>query len=559
MVGALLAGLLAPPCPALATAETASVPVPGAATPVHPSDLLPVPAPDLATAEAAVRRALEHARADLDESLAREPPDPTALAEAFGKTGMLYQAHLILEPAEACYRNAAQLAPRDHRWRYYLGYLYQSRGRFDEAAEAYARALALRPEIAPARLRLGQVYLELARLAEAEPALRAASQTSGLEGAAAFALGRLAYARQDYPQAQRWLQAALAASPAASRVHYTLGLAYRAAGDLEQARNHLARRGDVEPPLPDPLIESMLALSTGQRMAFHEAMEAVYKGEYAEAARLFREGLTLDPDNPNARVSLARALYLSGERTAARAELDAVLAARPRHPLAALLLGALEEEDGVPDRAAGWYRTVLAAVPDHAGAHYLLANLLLRTGDPTQAAEHYAASLRGEPDNPYAQLRLALALLQSGAPDGQVLAALERARAGGAQTPEVTWLLAGLLAGSTDPGVRDGRRAQALAEDLWAQAPEPEHGEVLAMAYAEAGALERAVAVAARAADRARAQGRPELAARIDQRTAAFRNGEPAGRPWPGGPLDLRLPPASASALFSGYPAESPY
>ena len=417
----LLAFLLGQGVPAVVTGVTEGTSVaPGVAPPAALAPvavtLLAVPQPDLSTTEGPVRPRLEHAWEDLQATIADGRVDTPARAEAFGKTGMLYQAHLILDPAEPCYRNAALLAPADHRWPYYLGYLYQAKGRFAEAAGAYEHALGLRPDLAPAHLRLGQAYLELGRLQEAEPPLLAARADPSLAGAAAFALGRLAYARQDYPQAQGWLEEALRASPDATRVHYTLGLVYRAAGDLDQARDHLARRGDVDPPVPDPLVEAMTALSTGQRMVFHEAMEAVYKGEYLEAARLFRDGLALDPANANARVSLARVLYLGGEREAARTELERVMAAAPDHPLAGLLLGALDEEAGAPELAALRYEAVLAAAPDHPGAHYRLANLLLGRGDPQSAAEHYAASLREEPDNPSARLRLAVALVQARAP-----------------------------------------------------------------------------------------------------------------------------------------------
>jgi hypothetical protein len=79
------------------------------------------------------------------------------------------------------------------------------------------------------------------------------------------------------------------------------------------------------------------------------------------------------------------------------------------------------------------------------------------------------------------------------------------------------------------------------------------------MAYAEIGDFEHAVAAADSAAGAARALGSMETAARIDARLEGFRRGEPARGPWPGQGLRIRLPPASAAALFRGYPAESPY
>ena len=134
---------------------------PGADTESQTIRTLPVPRPDLARVETDVRLALEKARSDLDAQLDDGNVDPRELAEVFGNTGLLYQAHLILEPAAACYRNAALLVPGDYRWPYYLGYLQQQAGRLEQAAEAYQTALRLKPQLAVAGLRLGGIRLEL--------------------------------------------------------------------------------------------------------------------------------------------------------------------------------------------------------------------------------------------------------------------------------------------------------------------------------------------------------------------------------------------------------------
>jgi tetratricopeptide (TPR) repeat protein len=527
----------------------------GAAPPVA---LLPVPVPDLGGTEGRVREALEHGRDDLDAQIARDGGDPAALAEAFGATGILYHAHLVLEPAEICYRNAARLAPKDHRWPYYLAYLHQDRGRFVEAAEAYEQALALGPDLTTARLRLGQTYLELGRLDRAEEMLLGTVDSPGLEAAASFGLGRAASARQDYTRAAEWLERALRASPQATRVHYTLGLTYRALGDLDRARRHIEQRGEVEPSVPDPLIEALFALSTGQRLLFHAAMEAVYREDYASAARLFREGLALDPANADARVSLARALYLSGDRAGARAALGEARARQPDNALAAFLLGVLSDEAGDTEAAAAAYREALRAAPEHPGAHYHLADLLLRGGDYAGAAAHYRASLRGSPGNSHARLRLALALIGARASDREVVEVLE-AVGDDPDLPEITYLLASLLAASPDESVRDGERAVALAERLIARSAAAEHAEVLAMAHAERGDFDRAVETATAAIGPALALGRSDLLARLAERSERFRAREPSRAPWPVEDLPLAIPPASAATVFRAYPADAPY
>ena len=105
---------------------SAEVSVPDADSGTAPDlGLITVPRPDLSRVEDDVRRALEHARQELNAQLAHALGDRRSAAEAFGNTGLLYQAHLMLAEAAACYRNAALLDPENYRWPYYLGYLEQ--------------------------------------------------------------------------------------------------------------------------------------------------------------------------------------------------------------------------------------------------------------------------------------------------------------------------------------------------------------------------------------------------------------------------------------------------
>jgi hypothetical protein len=82
-----------------------------------PADLEPVSHPDLAAAEPAVPDQIDPARARLEALLDPEGGpsrgEPTELAAAFGALGEIYHAYGLLDPARACYRNAARLAPDD--------------------------------------------------------------------------------------------------------------------------------------------------------------------------------------------------------------------------------------------------------------------------------------------------------------------------------------------------------------------------------------------------------------------------------------------------------------
>ena len=70
----------------------------------------------------------------------------------------------------------------------------------------------------------------------------------------------------------------------------------------------------------DPVLEELRSLNQGARPHFVRAMAAAKRQEYGAAAASFAAGLKLQPDNVNARVSYARALYLDGDAEAARRE-----------------------------------------------------------------------------------------------------------------------------------------------------------------------------------------------------------------------------------------------
>jgi tetratricopeptide (TPR) repeat protein len=558
---ALLALTIVAAAPAPAAGPVGETPLPdGLSQPRSRGALTlrPVPQPDLSRVEPSVRETLGEVRQNLLAALESSAITERELAEAYAATGAHYLAYRIWEAAEPCYANAAALAPDDYRWPYYLGYRYVQDSRLDLAAASYERALAIRPDYLPARLRLGLVYLELGQGERATPLLEEAAADPGLRAMALFGLGRAALARKDAAAAVEHLEAALAASPDASRIHYPLAMAYRALGRVEEARSHLGQRGEGDPRLPDPLIDELADLLKGTRTLYFRGIEAVRNGHYEVAVEAFAEALARDPDNANARVTLARARFLTGDRDGARRELDEALARRPDHDLGLFLRGVLAEEDGDAPGAAALYRRVLAVDPDHAGAHHYLASALMREGRWEEAARHYAAAVAAMPQNGPARLYEALALVRA----GDHRAARARLEAGASELPQEAVLrlaLARLLAASPQDGVRDGARALALAQPLYDGLPSLDHAETLAMALAEAGRPAEAADLQARAIDAVTRAGRLELLARLQEDLARYRAGEPSRRPWSAFDPAFVPPPIPARGPFQDYPTLEAY
>lgn len=520
---------------------------------------LTLPEPDLRAADPLVRRSLEQARADAVATIQAPGNTDAERGRALGELGQRYDAHLVLDAAASCYRQAAELEPDAFRWPYYLGYLLQRTGALEEATEAYGRALALAPNDALTELRMGQIELELGRIDDAELRLQQALADPGLAGSAWFELGKLAYTRSQPALAAERLEQALVASPYASRIHYTLALAYRALGESEKARAQLALHGEREPEIADPWVEAVEALSSGQRMRFFLGAGAAQQHEYAEAAEYFRDGLALDPDNLDARVSFARFLYLSGDREAAGTELQMVLQSDPAQVLANFLLGLWYAEGGERDAALRHLSAALEREPLHSGSHFYLGELYAAAGETEAAGRHFALALEQAPENSAARLRWILALIDQGADHRSLAGILEDALARHPEVEAFAYFLSALYAASPDPEVRDGARALALAQSLYQGHLSAEHAELLAMAHAELGAFSRAVQSEQQSLELAAAEGRWYLMPRLLENQARFRQGKPCRKPWAEGSLLRQLAPASLSKPFRDYPAEVSY
>ncbi len=521
--------------------------------------LTPVPRPDLSRTEEVVRKNLIGARRNLIKAVKTPTITNLELALAYGDAGGFYLAHQLYVAAEACYANARLLSPRDYRWPYFLGYRYQKDSKLEKAGEYYQQSLELHPDHAPARLRLGQVYLDLNRMEQGRPLLLEVVNEPGLRAAALFGLGRAALARREFARAVEFFHQTLKESPDSSSVHYPLAMAYRGTGNIQQARAHIAKRGEGEPRVVDPLVDDLAKLLSGARSLFYRAIEALRDGHFDVAVEAFTVALELEPDNVNARVTLARANYLNGDRNGAMEQLREALERGPEHELGLFLMGVMLEEEGAPEEAADYYRRVLVANPDHGGAHHYLANALLREGKYALAVQHYGAAVKAEPKDLPARLLETLALERNNTSHHRVRELLEAIHKEHPDQHLANMFLARLLATSPEEGVRDGVRALEMARVLFDQFNSLDHAETLAMALAEVGQYGEAMALQENAVAAVMAAGRFMDAPRLEANLALYRDSKPCRRPWTGFEPVFFPPPVVAKGPMREYPTLNAY
>jgi tetratricopeptide (TPR) repeat protein len=350
-------------------------------------------------------------------------------------------------------------------------------------------------------------------------------------------------------------------------------MAYRALGDRERARAELAKSQQQAITFPDPLAARLDALSVSQRVLFIRGVEARRRGQPDVAASVFEEILESDPDYAEAHYNLARALIELDRLPEAELHLRRAIDLRPdfsdAHFNLAVTLGRRGEteeaerhlaraaeidpddlptrvlwarvlaQQGQGERAIEELERVLSIDPATPGARLALvaigtehARELARGGDFAQAAREFGRLVELSPDDPETHVGQGMALLLAGS-YGQARAALEASHERLPDSAALGDLLARLLATCPDAAVRDGARAVVLAERVVEIEPSLDHSETLAMALAEAGRWDEAVALQRRVMAEEKASS-GSTSDRRARRLALYERGEPVRAPWLG-------------------------
>jgi Flp pilus assembly protein TadD len=439
-----------------------------------------LPKPDTARMEPAVRRQIEEEMASIAQALAAPNADAHALAEAYGRCGRQLAAYELTAPAEECFGKAAQHAPQDPRWPYYLGAAAQKRSDLDAARTFFERALALKPGDPPTLLRLGELELASGHLPAAQSRFEQLLAADPAYAAAARdGLGRVALKSGDAQTAKavEHFEAALALQPQASLLHYQLGIAYRKLGESGKARLHLsqyAQGGQTAVKAPDPLIEELARLNAGARQHVIAGTQAFQAGRFAVAVEEYRQALAADPGDADVWANLGAALQKTGDAAGA-------------------------EES---------FRRALAADPNHARAHGNLGSLLAARGARREGIEHLQAAVRLDPEAKAARFNLATALLEAGEPAAALAQYDEIVKR--APADAMAHYQRGLTLLALSKPADALPELQAVA-DAVPNAVEPQTG--LARALAALGRFGEAAAAQSRAVEIAAQTGRPDSAA----------------------------------------------
>ncbi len=362
--------------------------------------LVPVPEVDLRGVDEAVRTQIAEQRKLLDDALAAgasTAEEADQLGLLFGEAGQLYLVYDLLPPARACLANAAELQPRNFRWRYLLGSAAEHLGQLEEAVAAYEQARALQPGDPATVIRLGRVYLELGQGEEARTHYERGLELPGARAAAHFGLGRLATETDDPAAALEHFQAALREQPRANSLHYHIGIAQRALGNDSESRAAMELRGEAPVAFADPIAAEIKESATGIGAQLLLGRVALAANAFELAEQRFREAVQDNPRSAAAKRSLAAALEKMGRRAEAVMWYQEALNLSPDDAGLLFHTGRLYNEQGAFRAATKRLGRAVEIEPSFGPAWVELARSRGETGDHLGAAEALTQALELAP------------------------------------------------------------------------------------------------------------------------------------------------------------------
>ena len=519
-------------------------PVPPAPPTADAPTLEPCSLPDLSrnteseTVADQLRRQYDALVATLDDAQATA----SDRGQQYGDMGKLLLGTEYPGEAEACFRNAQALAPRDRRWPYYLGHVSRTMGVPAQAAEFFEQARQLRPNDVATLVWLAEMHLEAGAPGSARPLLEHALALQPDSLAVTFGLGRVALERQDYFRAVEHLEAARALNPGATSVLTALASAYRSLGRLDSAEASLQQRQaaaraaasiDADSIIRpyDPLMDEVEASVRSAANYELRGVRELVAGDHTRAAGLFRSGLELQPANPSLRHKLGTALALMGDAPGAQEQFEMVVQQSPEYARAHFSLGVLMEGTGQDLQALGRYSAAVRHDPSYVEARLQLAGVLRRGGRPDDAMVQYEWIMELDPlmiEGPFGYAMVLVSLERWAEARDRLAEGIENYP----HAPAFPLALARVLAAAPDDRIRDGRRAMALLERLTDEEQRIDFGETMAMTFAELGRFEEAVAWQSDAIAATRDAGGADLATRMAATLALYEAGKPSRTPW---------------------------
>jgi tetratricopeptide (TPR) repeat protein len=276
--------------------------------------------------------------------------DASDSGPAWGRLGMVADAHHLYREAELCYLRAHELDPGNFYWIYLLAVVQDFLGRDVETISAsFEAAMRISPLYPPAPYRYGEALARKGRLEEARESYARASELDPDFAMARRGLGQMLLRLGEVEAATRELEKAAELDPTDAIVRTALAQAYFQLGDRERAEREadlsetLTRRLAVPDPVRFEMEQHAVDSKTLGRRYRARMSEGDFQAAIADLKLLeeqFPEGATIQlrlgscylgvGDLESARVHLVRAVELRDDLVDAHLDLATIYSGQQR-------------------------------------------------------------------------------------------------------------------------------------------------------------------------------------------------------------------------------------
>ncbi|MBP2299051.1 tetratricopeptide repeat protein [Azospirillum picis] len=343
----------------------------------------------------------------------------------------LHQAGRLGE-AEALYRRALAVRPRQPDALHLLGMVACQTSRFHEAIDLIGKAVAAKRDVPDYHANLAFAFQALGRSSEAEAAARAALRLRRPFPEASNTLGNALNAQGRCEEAAHAYRAALDARPGYAEAEGNLGIVLRALGRPAEAEPSLRRAIAANPGLTDAQTAyGLTLLDLGRAREGEAVLRAVldHRPDHAgatlalagalqrggkDASPVYRRHATLDPADAEAWNALGLALQAAERMDEAAAAFSRARHVRPAMVEALTNLGTVRRLQGRAVESAALQRLALDLLPDYAAARTNLGLALQESGDEAAAEHEFTRALEQDPSQSLGRFNRAILRLRQG-------------------------------------------------------------------------------------------------------------------------------------------------
>lgn len=314
-------------------------------------------------------------------------------AEAWGKYGMILDAHLSNESAAICYRRACELAPTEFRWPYLLAItLAHDQSTFTKSVEWFKKAARLDSHYAPLFLRMGDLQFRQGLTTKAQTSFQQALKINPESATAHRILGRILILKGDPAKAVTHLEQATKLTPDDSTTYASLVTAYTQLKLYDRAEQAMQQSKNLTPQsfFDDAIHYEVGQLGISSVACLMRADQFMMEGDYPSAIEEYLIAANARPYDATVHLDLAKTYRLIRDSENVSYHLSRAVEIQDDLVGIHVVLGGMNTTQQDFDQAIYHYRRATVHAPDKPSFHAKLAGALARNGDFEEALDVFA-------------------------------------------------------------------------------------------------------------------------------------------------------------------------